>query len=379
MPKRGENIHKRKDGRWEGRYIKDRDEAGRAIYGSVYGKTYREVKEKMSGVREKMVDQKVTGNSEKKFKEVLLLWLETNRLNYKGATESKYQYLMETHIIPELGEIKVSKISTLVVNDFLNRKLQNGRLDRKGGLSPSYVRSMMLIINSALEFAVHEQMCKPLHTPIYKPSLVKKELQILSVREQKKFESHLFHKPDETKLGILISLHTGLRIGEICALKWENIDFTEKVIHIRATIARVKQSQEDGGQGTHLVIDKPKTKASIRDIPIPSVLMPILKEIKQRSSSVFVISGKDSFLSPRTYEYRYHRLLDECGIQSINYHALRHTFATRCIEVGVDVKTLSEILGHANVATTLNTYVHSSMDLKRSQIEKLNLLNVLSA
>lgn len=379
MPKRGENIHKRKDGRWEGRYIRERDENGRAIYSSVYGKNYREVKEKLFKICEKQPVQKSPKDLDKKFKDVLLLWLETNHLNYKGATENKYQYLIETHIIPELGEIRLSKISTLVVNDFLERKLQNGRLDQRGGLSASYVRSMMLIINSALEFAVKEEMCKPLRTPIYKPSPEKKELRILSVKEQKKLESYLFYQINETKLGILISLHTGLRIGEICALTWNNVDFAERIIRVRSTVTRVKQEQASSSRCTHLVIDRPKTKASIRDIPIPSVLMSVFKEIKQQSVSEYVISAKDSFLSPRTYEYRYHKLLNECDIQPINYHALRHTFATRCIEVGVDVKTLSEILGHANVSTTLNTYVHSSMDLKRSQIEKLNLLDTLTA
>lgn len=379
MPKRGENIHKRKDGRWEGRYIRERDENGRAIYSSVYGKNYREVKEKLFKICEKQPVQKSPKDLDKKFKDVLLLWLETNHLNYKGATENKYQYLIETHIIPELGEIRLSKISTLVVNDFLERKLQNGRLDQRGGLSAFYVRSMMLIINSALEFAVKEEMCKPLRTPIYKPSPEKKELRILSVKEQKKLESYLFYQINETKLGILISLHTGLRIGEICALTWNNVDFAERIIRVRSTVTRVKQEQASSSRCTHLVIDRPKTKASIRDIPIPSVLMSVFKEIKQQSVSEYVISAKDSFLSPRTYEYRYHKLLNECDIQPINYHALRHTFATRCIEVGVDVKTLSEILGHANVSTTLNTYVHSSMDLKRSQIEKLNLLDTLTA
>lgn len=379
MPKRGENIHKRKDGRWEGRFIRDRNEAGRAIYGYVYGKTYRAVKEKMLSIHKEKTAEKTLAKKEKNFQEVLQLWMETNHLKYKGATESKYRYLMETHIMPELGMIKVSKISTLVVNEFLERKLQNGRLDKQGGLSPSYVRSMMLIINAALEFAVNEQMCLPLRTPIYKPALEKKELPILSVKDQKRLEAHLFYETDETKLGVLLSLNTGLRIGEVCALTWDNIDFTEKILHVRSTITRIKESHSDVKRSSCLVIDCPKTKASIRDIPIPSVLMPLLEEGKKNSNSNFVISKKNSFLSPRTYEYRYHKLLDECGIRSINYHALRHTFATRCIEVGVDVKSLSEILGHANVATTLNTYVHSSMDLKRAQIEKLNLANVESA
>ena len=366
MPKRGENIHKRKDGRWEGRYKKGVDSTGKTKYGSVYGKTYKEVKAKLTNILQSSM-QEPTPNKEYSFKEVLLLWMKINCMKYKGATETKYQYLIDMHILPDLGHIKISQLTALTINSFLNQKLQSGRLDKSGGLSPSYVRSMMLIINSALQFAVNEQMCLPLHTPICKPSVEKKELQILSLRDQKKLEAQLCCDMDTTKLGILLSLHTGMRIGEVCALTWEDIDFSEHIIHVRSTVARVKNG---------LIIDRPKTKSSLRDIPITSVLLPLLLAMKQRSNSRFVISDNGSFISPRTYEYRYHRLLARYGIPSICYHSLRHTFATRCFEVGVDVKSLSEILGHANVSITLNTYVHSSMDLKRKQIEKLVALAV---
>ena len=134
-------------------------------------------------------------------------------------------------------------------------------------------------------------------------------------------------------------------------------------------MARVRGT--DGGTATRLIIDPPKTKSSLRDIPLSRQLMAVLLPLYEKRRSEYVISDKSGFVSPRTYEYRFHRVLDRCGLPSINYHALRHTFATRCIELGVDVKTLSEILGHANVSTTLNTYVHSSMERKREQLEKL--------
>lgn len=373
MPKRGENIHKRKDGRWEGRYKKGVDDTGKTKYGSVYGRTYSEAKAKLTAILQNGFQERARGK-ERSFKEVLYLWMETNRMKHKGATEAKYQYLIDMHILPDLGHVKISRLTALTINSFLNQKLQSGRLDQSGGLSPSYVRSMMLIINSALQLAVHEQMCPPLHTPICKPSVEKKELQILSLREQKKLEAQLCSDMDTTKLGILISLHTGMRIGEVCALTWEDIDFAENIIHVRTTVTRVKKGS--GNSGTHLVIDRPKTQSSLRDIPITSVLLPLLITMKQHSNSKFVLSDNGSFISPRTYEYRYHKLLERCGIPPVRYHALRHTFATRCIEVGVDVKSLSEILGHANVSITLNTYVHSSMDLKRKQIEKLATLAV---
>lgn len=370
MSKRGDNIHKRKDGRWEGRYKKGRKPDGSIMYGSIYAKSYREVKTKLSEIAKEMPEQNTPLTSEKTFGDVLELWMENNRIRLKGGTINKYRNLIDTHIMPELGSVKLNNITSTVVNNFLTQKLQKGRIDKTGGLSASYVRSIMLIVNSAIKFAVAEQMCLPLKTPIMKPSNSKTEITVLSVDEQKRLETHLRSDLDPTKAGIYISLHTGLRIGEICALAWDDVDFKNRIIKIRHTVARVRDSEKE--TATKLIIDTPKTPSSTRDIPISSDLLPILEEIHNFSSSAYVISETTEFISPRTYEYRYHRLLDESGIASVNYHALRHTFATRCIEAGVDVKSLSEILGHSNVGITLNTYVHSSMELKRSQLEKLS-------
>lgn len=372
MSKRGDNIHKRKDGRWEGRYKKGRKPDGSIMYGSIYAKSYREVKTKLSEIAKEVPEQNISRTSEKTFGDVLELWMKNNRIRLKGGTINKYQNLIDAHIMSELGSVKLNNITSTVVNNFLTQKLQKGRIDKTGGLSVSYVRSIMLIVNSAIKFAVAEQMCLPLKTPIMKPSNSKTEITVLSVDEQKRLETHLRSDLDPTKAGIYISLHTGLRIGEICALAWDDVDFKNRIIKIRHTVARVRDSERKKEGATKLIIDTPKTPSSTRDIPISSDLLPILEEIHNFSSSAYVISETTEFISPRTYEYRYHRLLDESGIASVNYHALRHTFATRCIEAGVDVKSLSEILGHSNVGITLNTYVHSSMELKRSQLEKLN-------
>lgn len=374
MSKRGENIHKRKDGRWEARYRKGRNSAGNIIYGSVYGKTYREAKEKLIAISSAPKDTIKPINQEHNFKEILCLWMENNRVRHKGATIKKYQYLIDRHILPELGDLKLSQITSTVINSFLTRKMENGKLDKSGGLSASYVRSIMLIINAALKFAVDEEMCQPLKSPVYKPVSQNNEITVLRIDEQKRLETHLISEIAPTQLGILISLHTGLRIGEICALSWEDIDIENRIIHVRHTVARIKSTDFSEGNSSKLIIDAPKTKASNRDIPIPSVLLPILKSNCTAASSKYVVSDTKDFVSPRTYEYRYHRLLEKCGIESVNYHVLRHTFATRCIEAGVDVKSLSEILGHSNVSITLNTYVHSSMEMKRTQLEKLNFL-----
>lgn len=371
MSKRGENIHKRKDGRWEARYRKGRRMDGTIIYGSVYGATYREAKEKMLIASAQPKAAPTPKRHERTFREVLLMWLEHNRIRCKGATYHKYQYLIDTHIIPQLGNVKMSAITATMINTFLMDKLTSGRLDHTGGLSPSYVRSIMLVISGAVKYAVSEEMCLPLKNQIFRPAAPKEELPILSMEAQKRLELYLSNEPDPTGVGILLSLYTGLRIGEVCALTWNDIDLSNHIIHIRHTISRVKSTSDSAGRKSMLIVDVPKTKASTRDIPISSALYSILVGATFRAPDHFIVSGSSQFLSPRTYEYRYHRLLKECGVEQVNYHALRHTFATRCIEAGVDVKSLSEILGHANVGITLNTYVHSSMELKRTQLEKL--------
>lgn len=370
MPRRGENIHKRKDGRWEGRYKRNDEFGGMTKYGSVYGRTYSEVKAKLSEMKSNEPVRSSLKCRSKTFGEVLALWRSFHRLNHKGATDAKYEYMIQKHIIPELGSMKLTEITNAVINDFIFRKTTSGRLDGKGGLSPAYVRTIAVIIQSAIQFAVDEKMCAPINLKTIKPTVEKNELDVFSAKEQQQLEHLLLCDMDETKLGVFISLNTGLRIGEICALTWKDIDLTERIIHVRATVSRVKASPESEQQ-TKLIIDKPKTKTSLRDIPISTKLYPILQAMKEKATSAYVASDNCSFVSLRTYEYRFHKLLERCQLRSVNYHVLRHTFATRCIEVGVDVKTLSELLGHADVSITMNTYVHSSMELKRRQMEKL--------
>lgn len=370
MPRRGENIRKRKDGRWEARYPSGTDENGKKIYTSVYAESYREVKEKRNIAIQQMHMPSNERVVDLQFKDILHLWLENNKIRLKESTVYRYSYLIESHILPELGNLWINSMDSSTINSFLANKARCGRLDGQGGLSASYTRSIMLIINSALRFAVDNKICGPVCGRISKPPIKPQELSVLSISDQEKLENILLNNMDETKLGIYISLYTGLRIGEICALSWEDIDLSNRLMHVRHTVVRVRH-ENNGRLMTKQIIDEPKTKTSLRKIPLNSDLMSILSRMAPKATSKYVVSKCADFVSPRTYEYRYCRVLQICGISHINYHALRHTFATRCIEAGVDVKTLSEILGHSNVSITLNTYVHSSMELKRSQLEKL--------
>lgn len=367
MPRRGEQIRKRKDGRWEGRFKAGCDRNGKTVYRSVYAKTYAEVKEKLHTAWEAQAAPRVKSPL---LKDVLGLWQKVNEPNRKGATNMKYDDLIQKHILPELGAMEVSSLNTAILTDFMNQKLASGRLDSQTGLSASYVRSMMLILDSALRFAEGEHLCPPFYARVHKPTIHKNEVEVLDPETQRALELTIFEHLNETTLGVYLSLQTGLRIGEVCALRWRDIDLQGAVLHVRATVSRVVCS--DGPCKSTLIIDIPKTPSSLRDIPISSKLLAILSDMGVQNGESFVLSSCSRFVSPRTYEYRFHRLLQSANIQPFHYHILRHTFATRCVDAGVDIKSLSEILGHSNVSITLNTYVHPSMDRKREQLEKLS-------
>lgn len=371
MARHGERIHKRKDGRWEGRYKTGNNENGRTLYTSVYGKTYAEVKKKLNDAEKGRDDSKQKWKNKKLFAYAVEQWFLTNRQSLKKSTAHKYEYLIDKHILPSLGTVKLNEISSIMLNEFAQKKLDCGSLNGKKGLSKSYVRSIMLIIDSVMKFAAQQGWCSLLAS-IYKPTPERKDLIILSAAEQAKLERSLILNLSVTAIGILLTLQTGLRIGEICALTWDDIDFNNCILYVRSTVSRVKNPHSTG---TILIIDSPKTDSSIRAIPFKTSLRDLLLQVKLKAVSKYVISDKTDFISPRTFEYRYHKIMNQLQLPDLNYHALRHTFATRCIECGVDEKSLSEILGHSNVSITLNTYVHSSMNLKRAQIEKLPALS----
>ena len=369
MPRRGENIRKRKDGRWEARFPKGRNAVGNTVYGSVYGSTYREAKAKRQQILDHIHQLNCSGSGVL-FRELLSLWIADSKVRLKASTVYRYQYLIDTHILPALGSKSLESITGPVINGFLSDKLLAGRLDGTGGLSAAYVRSISLVISAALKFGCEQGMCSAVSTKIKKPVLPAKELSILSIHQQHTLERVLLTDIDGCKLGVYISLYTGLRIGEICALTWEDIDLKNRLINVRKTVARVKSTLNTDSK-TCLIVDSPKTASSLRCIPICSSLYAVLSGYSSRGNTEYVVSSEKTFVSPRTFDYCYKKILAASGLPRFTYHALRHTFATRCIEAGVDVKSLSEILGHANVSITLNTYVHSSMELKRTQLEKL--------
>ncbi len=310
-------------------------------------------------------------NTEIYFSDLLKEWQNHNEIRLKEGTKLKYTYMITAHIAPELGKRRLKELTGAEINDFLKKKLFQGRLDGTGGLSPSYVKSMAVIISSALSFAENYDFGHSIKGRIQTPVIPPSEKEVLPLCIQQRLEKECLQKQSPTHIGIMLSLYGGLRIGEVCALQWKDLDLENRIIAVQHTVSR---QAVVGSQKTVLVLASPKTPSSRRKIPIPLPLLELLLEYRQRSSSDFLVTDRETFLSPRTFEARFHTVLSKCGVPQVNYHVLRHTFATRCIEAGMDVKSLSEILGHSSPAITLKTYVHSSMEMKLSQIDKLSAL-----
>ena len=370
MPRRGENIRKRKDGRWEGRYIKNYDIYGKAKYASVYGKSYLEVKQKLITASINInTDADIHKNKSLLFREVLFLWLENNRVKLKPSTYSKYYRIIEKHLVPVIGNTPISNVNAQYLNNILCEKSSNGRLDSCGGLSPTYVRTMGFILKSTMLFAQENNYCNALKGTVIMPLKTKSKLKVLSLTEQERLENACCKYSSNKDLGIILSLYTGMRLGEVCGLRWEDIDYETNTMHIYHTVERIQNNYDiSNNKKTKLILLDAKTANSDRVIPIPSKLIPLLHKEK----SGFVIKGDVyDYTDPRTLQYFFKKKLKESNLDDMNFHALRHTFATRCIESGMDAKTLSEILGHSDVNITLRTYVHSSLELKRKQMEAM--------
>lgn len=308
----------------------------------------------------------------KKFNDLLDEWLNYMQMQVKQSTYACYARLISTHIAPYFEDMKINEINQTVLTQFISGKLENGRVDGRGGLSEKTVKDIMSILNSTLKYAeIVYEVKKPVFLK-WRYSNLNKPIEILTEKEQEILENYLMENMDMAKFGVLICLYSGMRLGEICALRWEDIDLGQGIFHIRRAMQRIYLPNNP--KHTKMIIDLPKTQASIRDIPIASVLSDYLCDYYrqvEKSDSYFISSRGDKFLDPRTYQAKFKIYLQNSGLRYRNFHSLRHTFATRCIEKGMDVKSLSEILGHSNVTVTLNRYVHSSMELKRSQLEKL--------
>ena len=358
MARRGENIYKRKDGRWEGRYKIGYSEDGKVKYRSVYGKNYQEIKEKLLVLKASPVKNSIP--SRLTVKELFYEWLNAVKLKVKTSTYVNYQMKAEKHLLPEFGNLCYERLTTKMIHDFIQKKLNSG-------LSAKYVSDIVVEFKTMSKYVsrVHHFQ-NPLENVLL-PKVQKRELKLLTGNQQRQLCQHLLNHLNSTSLCVLMSLYTGLRVGEICGLKWSDIDFDKSILTVNRTVQRIRSEH-----GTKLLMDTPKSKSSQRSIPIPKFLMSLLRKFKSQADC-YILSGSVSVTEPRTMQNRFKSILKKANLPSVNYHSLRHMFATNSIQAGFDVKTLSEILGHSTVETTLNRYVHSSMEQKTACMNLLKL------
>ena len=302
-----------------------------------------------------------------KYIDWLIQWLENYiRLSVKVRTYERYRLIIENHIKDKLGSMELDALTPLVLQSFITELLQRGNKMTGKGLSANTVNAVISVIQSSLKTAHLLGLTKEYTADkIKRPKLKEKPVECFSLAEQKMIEHAILTGKKDKQYGIILCLYSGLRIGELMALQWDDIDLAKGVLI-------VSKSCHDGKGG--IIIDEPKTVTSRRMIPLPKQLLPILKLWKKRSDSPFVVSSNGKPVPVRSYQRSFELLLKKLNIPHKGFHSLRHTFATRAIECGMDVKTLSEILGHKNPTVTLNRYAHSLMEHKKEMMNRLGKL-----
>lgn len=298
---------------------------------------------------------------QKSFQEVSKIWCDAKRPIVKHSTMCAYMLALQTHLLPCFGAktvITENDVQQFVINKF------------SAGLARKYVRDLVAVMKSVVKYGSKHKIFSFEQWEIeYPTDTSAHRLPILALNHQRILMSHLIANTSPQNIGILLALCTGMRIGEVCALKWEDIDFSQKVISVKHTVGRVYNCEL---KSTERIISSPKTRNSYREIPISKQLLLSLKIVKKTSTSLFVVGNSITSKEPRSYRDYFARLLKRLNIPHIVFHGLRHTFATRCIESQCDYKTVSVILGHSNVATTLNLYVHPNLNQKKKCIERMS-------
>lgn len=369
---KGENIFKRKDGRWEARYIKGYELSGKIKYGFCYGKTYKEAKEKVTRAKAAQLLGKPmqTCYSRRRFAWFCDEWFESGKVRLKESTCVKYKTILDKHIKPRLGSCLPLGMNDALLEQFTNELLLEEEL------APKTVRDILVVVRSVLDYTAKRFPATFPTVRIDYPKESKKEMRVLNREEQARFSRFLLQDMDACKFGVLLALLTGIRIGELCALQWENISLQENTIRICSTMQRLRDMNGEQESRTRIVIGSPKSDTSARTIPISRTVAALCRRMDPQMPAAFVLTGTSRYMEPRTLQYRMERYTESCSLDGVHFHTLRHTFATRCVEVGFEIKSLSEILGHANTTITLDRYVHSSMELKRDNMNKLEAVGL---
>ena len=299
-------------------------------------------------------------------------WLQRKEQLVKESTFAAYSNIVVNHLLPKFGKMKLEQITEEVIQDYVFELLKHGRLDGSGGLGERASKDIVIVLKNTLRDAMRAKLIKTTVFEIRFPSFNSQyKVKVLSPAEQKKLCDAVDSNLTTKSAGIFLSLYTGMRIGEVCALRWMDVDMDDRMIHINHTLQRVYKKNLHGEGKSKLLLSTPKTKKSRRSIPISKTLFAVMKKLSPSQPDMFFLSGSEKMVEVRTFRTFFEAFLMRNGIEKFNFHVLRHTFATRCIEAGADCKTVSELLGHATVNMTLNLYVHPCLDQKRRCVELL--------
>lgn len=302
------------------------------------------------------------------YKDWIYTWLLEKKDYIKESTYANYSNNIFNHIIPKLGNYYLNELNHKVIQDFLLELSKNGRKDNTGGLAEKTIKDITIIIKGSIKKGINEDKIKHIELTFNYPKDNKEnKLYVLTKREQNKITNYVLENINSRNIGLLISLYSGIRIGELCALRWEDVDFKKNCLTINKTIQRV-YIKDKNKNISKVIITTPKTKNANREIPINKDFLEILKKVRLDKEH-YILTGNEKYIEPRTYRKYFNKVLDELKIKHFNFHSLRHTFATNCISLGVDYKTVSELLGHANVNITLNLYVHPRYSQKKKCID----------
>ena len=407
------NVYQRKDGRYEGRLTLGFTE-GKRSYKAFYGKTAEEVTEKMLEFRRTgnvngvpaaalpLAPSSVTVSTastsplttstvlnpaieKMTFGTVYAEWFYSVTYRVKESTAANYTNKADKHVLPTFRDTPISEITQYSIYQFI-KSLQDS------GLSNRYICDILVLVQSVFRYAARTYRIFNPMDGLIKPRTPKPELNLLTPEEDAKLLKIVVKNPDSTMLGIALARFTGLRVGEVCALQWSDIDFNRQTLKVSKTVQRVRITEGVSGKSynewlagadenqnavrkTKLILTDPKSETSKRVIPIPRTLLDYIKKFytEETDDDTFVLSGTSKPLEPRTMQMRFARVLEKANLPSVHFHSLRHYFASLCIKLGFDVKALSEILGHSSVEITLNRYVHTSFDMKVEYMNRLKM------